>query len=234
MVSEQGQKKKKQQLPQSDDFRPSPFDFGPSLQMKLYGEEAIAHYRRSKLVGKFLERWAARRLGTSRTYRTRLANLSLYVFREHDEMELDGYVELLKEGKMDVYEELADLLVWLQSKRHETMKMAPSTVGLTVVTAKKFLRASGVKIDRDEFMDRVPLPKRYTTDKAALTKADVITILNACGDMRLKTAVLFLASTGARALGCKAGLSMQTQPSPSSIRRQAPRGEGDGARTLYF
>ncbi|MGI0019492.1 MAG: tyrosine-type recombinase/integrase [Nitrososphaera sp.] len=199
MASEQGQKKKKQQLPQEDGFKPSPFDFGPSLQKKLYGAEAIAHYRRSKLVSKFLERWAARRLGTARTYRTRLANLSLYVHREYDKMELDAYVELLKEGKLDVYEELANLLVWLQIKRHETMKMAPSTVGLTIVTAKKFLRASGVKIERDEFMDRVPLPKRYTTEKAALTKADVAAILNACRDIRLKTVVLFLASTGARA-----------------------------------
>lgn len=166
--------------------------------MRIYGSDAIEHYRRSKLVAKFLERWAARRLGTARTYRTRLANLAFYVYREHHGMELDRYVELL-EGKMDVYDELADLLVWIQAKRHETMRVEPGTAGHIVVTAKKFLRACGIKVDTDEFLDRVPLPKRRTTEKAALAKADVVEILNACKEMRLKTVVLFLASTGARA-----------------------------------
>jgi len=96
----------------------SPADFGPSLQRRIYGTDAIDHYQRSKLVSKFLERWAARRLGTSRTYRTRLANLSFYVYRQHDKMELDSYVELLKGGKLDVYDELADLLPLFCKRRY--------------------------------------------------------------------------------------------------------------------
>jgi integrase len=43
------------------------------------------------------------------------------------------------------------------------------------------------------------MPRVVQQSKEALTKEDIVNILNACPDMKLKTYVLFLAATGARA-----------------------------------
>ena len=44
------------------------------------------------------------------------------------------------------------------------------------------------------------MPKVIRKNKEALSKEDVIDILNACSDIRLKTYVMFLAAGGFRAV----------------------------------
>jgi integrase len=75
-----------------------------------------------------------------------------------------------------------------------------STLNQRIVTAKNFLEYCDVDTSPRKFKIKVKLPKSIRKNKEALSKEDVINILNACSDIRLKTYVIFLASTGCRAV----------------------------------
>jgi integrase len=68
------------------------------------------------------------------------------------------------------------------------------------VTAKSFLEYHDVEISPRKFKLKVKLPKVVRRKKEALSKEDTINILNNCSDIRLKTYVMLLASTGMRAV----------------------------------
>jgi integrase len=73
------------------------------------------------------------------------------------------------------------------------------TLKQRVTTAKNFLEYFDVDISPRKFKIKVKLPKVVRKDVQALTKEDIINILNACSDIRLKTYVMLLAATGMRA-----------------------------------
>jgi integrase len=50
-----------------------------------------------------------------------------------------------------------------------------------------------------KFKPKVKIPKAIRKSKEALSKEDIVDILNACPDIRSKTYVMMLASTGFRA-----------------------------------
>jgi integrase len=57
-----------------------------------------------------------------------------------------------------------------------------------------------VEINPRKFKLKVKIPKVIRKNKEALSKDDVIDILNACSDIRLKTYIMLLAATGFRAV----------------------------------
>ena len=68
-----------------------------------------------------------------------------------------------------------------------------------IITVKNFLEYHDVDISPRNFELKVKLPKSIRKNKEALSKEDITDILNACSDIRLKTYVMLLASTGMRA-----------------------------------
>jgi integrase len=62
------------------------------------------------------------------------------------------------------------------------------------------LEFSDVEISDNKFRLKVRLPKAIRRNKEALTKDDIRDIILACSEIRLKTYVMFLASTGMRAV----------------------------------
>ena len=68
-----------------------------------------------------------------------------------------------------------------------------------IITVKNFLEYHDVDISPRKFELKVKLPKSIRKNKEALSKEDITDILNACSDIRLKTYVMLLASTGMRA-----------------------------------
>jgi integrase len=51
-----------------------------------------------------------------------------------------------------------------------------------------------------KFKLKVKLPRAIIKNKEALSKEDIVDILNACSEIRLKTYVMLLAGTGMRAV----------------------------------
>lgn len=70
----------------------------------------------------------------------------------------------------------------------------------SVITIKNFLEYSDIDISPRKFKLKVRLPKVIRKNKEALSKEDVIDILNTCSEIRLKTYVMFLAAGGFRAV----------------------------------
>jgi integrase len=77
--------------------------------------------------------------------------------------------------------------------------IAPITIKQWVVTVKNFLEYCDVEISPRKFKLKVKMPKIIKQSKEALSKEDIITILNACTSIKLKTYVMCLATTGSRA-----------------------------------
>lgn len=174
--------------------------FGTILQKKLYPPDAIAHHERSKMVRQFLRIRGARNRRTGEIHNTRLRNMSLFIYREYDKTEVDDFISQLKSQKVNVYDFLVGLYVFVLEKRHKTIKMSIPGAAHIIFTANVFLRSCGITIDARLLRERIPLAKsNYTIHtKVAIDRRDIIAILNACEDMRRRTALLFMASTGAR------------------------------------
>ena len=74
------------------------------------------------------------------------------------------------------------------------------TLKQRVITVKNFLEYYDVDLSPRKFKLKVKLPKVVRKYKEALSKQDIVDILNACSDIRLKTYVMFLAAVGCRAI----------------------------------
>ena len=97
---------------------------------------------------------------------------------------------------VDPYQLLNKYVSYLQSHHN----LSPLTLKQEVITAKNLLEYYDVEISPRKFKLKVKLPKIIRKNKQALSKEDVINILNSCSDIRLKTYVMLLAATGMRAV----------------------------------
>jgi integrase len=108
---------------------------------------------------------------------------------------LDDLIKKIKEGLHDPYDILCNYIAYIQASNN----ISTLTLKQRVTTAKNFLEYFDVDISPRKFQLKVKLPKVVRKDIQALTQEDIINILNACSDIRLKTYVMLLAATGMRA-----------------------------------
>jgi integrase len=109
--------------------------------------------------------------------------------------ESDRMIGQIKKGSQDPYDILNNYICYLQ----QNSRISPLTLKQWVVTVKNFLECNDVDISPRKFKLKIKLPKAIRKNKEALGKEDVVNILNSCSNIRLKTYVMLLASTGARA-----------------------------------
>jgi integrase len=109
---------------------------------------------------------------------------------------MDNIIVKIKEGSENPYNILNNYAAFLLRSNN----VSSSTLKQRVVTVKNFLEYHDVDITPRKFKMKVKLPKVIRKRKEALTKNDVIDILNSCSDIRLKTYVMLLAATGMRAV----------------------------------
>lgn len=135
---------------------------------------------------------------TAKQYTSRLQDFANFVYKTY-ECSIDTLIDKLlkdsngKKPKIDLYDILSEYTSYL------TGTVAPTTIKSRIVTVKNFLEYCGIEINPRKFKLRVKLPKSVKNDKEALSKEDIVDILNACSNMRLKTYVMLLAATGMRA-----------------------------------
>jgi integrase len=107
----------------------------------------------------------------------------------------DSLINDIKKGRLDTYQILSGYVSYLRQNHN----LSPMTLKQHVITAKNFLEYYDVEISPRKFRLKVRLPKTVRKEKQALSKNDIINILNSCSDIRLKSYVMLLASTGMRA-----------------------------------
>ena len=162
---------------------------------------------------------------TADTYSKRLRNFEQFILKKYNE-NLDSIVSKLTQRVLDPYEILTSYCIDLQTRNISNL-----TIKHRIVTAKNFLEYNDVEIIPRKFSLKVRLPRTVKKNIEALSKEEVIDILNVCSDIRLKTFVMFLASTG-----CRAGeaasirfidLDFSSQPSKVYIRGEHTKTKTD-------
>jgi integrase len=132
---------------------------------------------------------------TAWQYLNRLSVFSVFLNKEFDGLTIDSLVNKIKEKIADPYSILGAYSAYLRNCNLSTI-----TIKQRVVTVKNFLEYCDIEISPRRFKIKVRLPKAVRRNKEAISKEDVIDILNQCSDLRLKTYVMLLASTGMRAV----------------------------------
>jgi integrase len=132
---------------------------------------------------------------TANEYYARLSNFERFLVSQYGN-NLDSFVKELKNGnKFDVYEIIGNYSIYL----YEKLNLHTTTLKQRIITAKNFLEFHDIDISPRKFKLKIRLPKNVKRSKESIDKNDIVLILNGCSDLRLKTYVMLLASTGARA-----------------------------------
>jgi integrase len=143
-----------------------------------------------------------------------------FVTSQYNNITLDNLIKDINNGKeIDPYEVLSNYCIYLQEKGIQT-----STLKNRVITVKNFLEFNDVDISPRKFKLKVKFPRNIGRTREALDKNDIINILNGCSEIRLKTYVMLLASTGMRATEALSirlkDLDFESNPAKLSIRGQ--------------
>jgi integrase len=166
---------------------------------------------------KYIRNISAMNKATANEYYFRLKNFQNFALKKYN-ITLDSLISQIKDDVKDAYDILSNYIAYLQSNCNNSA----ITLKQRVVTAKNFLEYYDVDISPRKFKLKVKLPKVIRKSKEALSKEDVIDILNACSDIRLKTYLMLLASTGFRAVECLSvrirDLNLEIHPAKIFVR----------------
>ena len=139
---------------------------------------------------------------TAFEYRKRLRSFAIFVREKYAYNSIDVLIDKLttKEKKKNtplvtLYDVLSSYVSYLNRKG----TVSPYTLKQRMVTVKNFFEFHDIEISPRKLKLKVKLPKIIRKNREALNKEDIIEILNACSDIRLKTYVMLVASTGLRA-----------------------------------
>ncbi|MGA9154870.1 MAG: site-specific integrase [Candidatus Nitrosopolaris sp.] len=150
------------------------------------------------LVSNYITNVAVRNESTAAKYNERIKKFQLFV-SEYYGLGIGEFIKRIMVGKIDVYNALGNYILYLK-KSINNRSISPVTLKNYIITIKNFLEYSDIDISPRKFKLKIRLPKVVRKNKEALSKEDVIDILNACSDIRLKTYVMFLAAGGFRAV----------------------------------
>jgi integrase len=102
----------------------------------------------------------------------------------------------VKGDKIYVYEMFSDYVEYLKNKN-----LSRQRIKMLLHTSRRALnKAMDIKIDKDTFKDETndSLPDQYSNDKTLITSENIKTLIYAAKDLKLKTVITVLGSTGMR------------------------------------
>ncbi|MFL6434248.1 MAG: tyrosine-type recombinase/integrase [Nitrososphaeraceae archaeon] len=181
---------------------------------RLTDSMTISRPEESRALDKYIKNIRAMSKRTAHEYHLRLIGFQDFVIRSY-KTTLDGIIRRINEGSEDPYEILSSYVAYMQTNYN----ISTLTLKQRIVTVKNFFEYYDVDISPRKFKLKVKIPKVIRKSKEALSKEDIINILNACSEIRLKTYVMLLAGTG---LGAVEALSIRIkdlnlQPRPAKI-----------------
>jgi len=167
---------------------------------------------RSPSLAKYIKNVKQANERTAEQYEYRLSKFEKYLVTVSEEEQgqqqqqnleqttvLDHVINELKianNNKINPYDLLSGFVAYLQEM--EGIKN-PNTIRYFVIAARNFLEYNDIEISPRKFKLRVRLPKPVIRYKEAINKKEIREILLKCSNIKLKTYLMFLASTGMRA-----------------------------------
>lgn len=131
---------------------------------------------------------------TARIYYSRLLFFARFA-KESYAINLGEMIHQINTNEYNPYDILNDYCLYLKNNS----KLSNSTFKDKIMTAKTFLEFNDIEFSPKKFKLKVRYPKTILRNKEAIDKEDIIKIFNGCSDLRLKTYLMLLASTGLRA-----------------------------------
>src|SRR6185437_10644516 len=144
----------------------------------------------SSAISKYIKNISTMNKSTAYMYFTRLSSFKSFISSAFN-LQIDVLIKRIKEGSIDVFDVLNEYAAYLSNTNISSI-----TIKQLVVTVKNFFEYHDIDIGPRKFRLKVKLPKTIRKNKEALSKEDIIEILNACSDIRLKMYVMFLAAGG--------------------------------------
>lgn len=150
----------------------------------------------STKLEKYIESVASVNRYTAYEYWRRLVQFASFVNQKYN-LSLDGLVKQLQLGKnnkndndtIDVYDLLSSYVAFLQKRENVP---SPSSIKQWISTIRNFLEFWDLEISVRKLKIKVRMPRVIRQSKEALTKEDIVNILNACSEIKLKTYCMFL------------------------------------------
>jgi integrase len=170
---------------------------------------------------------------TADEYLSRLNDFENFVAKEYDNSRLtiNDLIAKIKKATLDPYRVINGNAAYLRN-----CSITTSTLKQRVVTVKNFLEYYDVEISPRKFKLKVKLPKVVVKRKEALSKEDIIEILNICDNIRLRTYVLLLTATGMRAVEALSirikDLDLDSNPAKVFVRGEYTKTRVD--RTVFL
>jgi integrase len=187
----------------------------------------------NSMVNNYLSNVAVMNKSTAIKYNERLKKFETFVSERYN-LDIDDVVKRITKGKIDAYNLLSNYILYLKQRSNNSV--SPITLKNSVITIKNFLEYSDIDISPRKFKLKVRLPKVIRKNKEALSKDDVVDILNACSEIRLKTYVMFLAAGGFRAVEALSirikDLDLQSKPARVLVRGEYTKTKAD--RTVFL
>jgi integrase len=184
-------------------------------------------------VTDFLSTMSTMSTRTAKEYAKRLHSFRKFVLAHYGEhITIDNLIVKVREGSENPYSVLNNYAVYLLKGNN----VSNLTLKQWIVTVKNFLEYHDVDISPRKFKMKVKLPKVVRKKKEALSKEDIVDILNTCSDIRLKTYVMLLAATGMRAVEALSirikDLDLQSNPPKLFVRGEFTKTRSD--RTIFL
>jgi integrase len=190
-----------------------------NLSITIDGDSLLSRYLTSVGIGNE---------STAQKYGERLKKFGVFCFDQYD-LGIEKIIKKMKIGKMDPYDMLGKYILYLKQKTDNNI--SPNSLKNHIITIKNFLEYSDIDISPRKFKLKVRLPKIIRKNKEALSKEDVVDILNACSDIRLKTYVMFLAAGGFRAVEALSirikDLDLESKPAQVFVRGEYTKTKAD-------
>jgi integrase len=186
---------------------------------RVTNSATIPNPAKSTTLDKYIKNIRAMSKRTAVEYHRRLIGFQDFVIKNY-KTTLDNIITRINEGSEDPYEILSDYVSCLQTNYH----ISTLTLKQRIVTVKNFFEYYDVDISPRKFKLKVKIPKVIRKSKEALSKEDIINILNSCSEIRLKTYVMLLAGTGLRAVEALSirvkdlNLNLQSRPAKIFVR----------------
>ena len=155
----------------------------------------------SKSISKFIKNVGIRNKNTAKQYQSRLLSFErfgkeYYKNNSKANNNVDKLIGQLKNKELDPYDILNDFCLFIQNNYNG---ISGITFKDKIITVKTFLEYNDIEISPRKFKIKVRFPKSVLKHKEALDKNDIVHILNGCSDIKLKSYIMLLAVTGARA-----------------------------------
>jgi integrase len=167
-------------------------------------------------IDEFISTMRRQNASTASVYNQRLKMLNDFSLA-HYKVDMDNMLPALNES-VNIYEFLNTYVEYLQYNH----SLSPLTLKQNVITCKNFIEYNDVDVSPHKFKLKVKMKRVARIKKQPLSKEDIITIVNSCSEIRLKTYVMLLAASGMRA---EEALSIRIRDIDFESRRLLLRGD---------